>query len=305
MPQYSVVVPVYNGAHTVEALYQKTADFFVLQKLSFEIIFVDDASKDNSWQVLKELKKQHSDTVKIYKLAKNSGQQKATLCGINQTNGKYIITIDDDLQTDPFEIKKLIVHQQETNADLVYGTYPSKKHSWFRNIGSKIVNWFFYKFSSTYHNGSSFRLIKKEITDNLKNVYQKNLLLDEILCWYTDSISHTTVEHHNSLKGKSEYSTLKLILMTMNYIISYTIIPLRLMTYMGLLFSIVTFFFGLYFIYQKLFSYAELGFTSLIVAISFSTSLILFALGIIGEYITRLYSKDASKPIYIIKEYEA
>jgi hypothetical protein len=74
---------------------------------------------------------------------------------------------------------------------------------------------------------------------------------------------------------------------------------------MGLLFSIVTFFFGLYFIYQKLFSYAELGFTSLIVAISFSTSLILFALGIIGEYITRLYSKDSSKPIYVIKEYEA
>jgi hypothetical protein len=74
---------------------------------------------------------------------------------------------------------------------------------------------------------------------------------------------------------------------------------------MGLIFSIVTFIFGLYFIYQKLFSYAELGFTSLIVAISFSTSLILFALGIIGEYITRLYSKDASKPIYVIKEYEA
>jgi glycosyltransferase involved in cell wall biosynthesis len=305
MPQYSVVVPVYNGANTVQALYQKTADFFVLQKLSFEIIFVDDASKDNSWQVLKALKKQSPQNISIYRLAKNAGQQKATLCGINQTNGNYIITIDDDLQTDPFEIKKLIAHQQETNADLVYGTYAEKKHSWFRNVGSKIVNWLFHKFSSTYTSGSSFRLIKKEVSDNLKNIYQKNLLLDEILCWYTDNISHTTVEHHESLKGKSEYSTIKLMLMTMNYIISYTIIPLRLMTYMGLIFSIVTFIFGLYFIYQKLFSYAELGFTSLIVAISFSTSLILFALGIIGEYITRLYSKDASKPIYVIKEYEA
>ena len=305
MPQYSVVVPVYNGANTVQALHQKTADFFVLQKLSFEIIFVDDASKDNSWQVLKALKKQSPQNISIYRLAKNAGQQKATLCGINQTNGNYIITIDDDLQTDPFEIKKLIAHQQETNADLVYGTYAEKKHSWFRNVGSKIVNWLFHKFSSTYTSGSSFRLIKKEVSDNLKNIYQKNLLLDEILCWYTDNISHTTVEHHESLKGKSEYSTIKLMLMTMNYIISYTIIPLRLMTYMGLFFSIVTFFFGLYFIYQKLFSYAELGFTSLIVAISFSTSLILFALGIIGEYITRLYSKDASKPIYVIKEYEA
>jgi undecaprenyl-phosphate 4-deoxy-4-formamido-L-arabinose transferase len=305
MPQYSVVVPVYNGANTIKVLYQKTADFFVFHKLSFEIIYVDDASADNSWQILKELKSENTNTVKIFKLARNAGQQKATLCGINQANGKFIITIDDDLQTDPFEIKKLIDHQQETNADLVYGTYVSKKHSWFRNIGSKVVNWLFHKFSSTYHSGSSFRLIKKEITQNLKNIYQKRLLLDEILCWYTDSISHTTVEHHSSLKVKSEYSTLKLMLMTISYIISYTIIPLRLMTYMGLLFSIVTFFFGLYFIYQKLFSYAELGFTSLIVAISFSTSLILFALGIIGEYITRLYSKDSSKPIYVIKEYEA
>lgn len=305
MPQYSVVVPVYNGANTVKALYQKTADFFILQKLSFEMIFVDDASGDNSWQVLKELKSQHSETIKIFKLARNTGQQKATLCGINQASGKYVITIDDDLQTDPFEIKKLIAHQQETNADLVYGTYGQKKHNIVRNLGSKVVNWLFHKFSSTYHSGSSFRLIKKEITQNLKNVYQKRLLLDEVLCWYTDNISHTVVEHHDSAKGKSEYSTIKLILITLSYIISYTIIPLRLMTYMGLLFSIITFFFGIYFIYQKLFSYAELGFTSIIVAISFSTSLILFALGIIGEYITRIYSKDSSKPIYVIKESEA
>ncbi len=305
MPQYSVIVPVYNGVATIEGLCRKIADFFVLQKLSFEIIFVDDASKDNSWQVLKDIKKQYSESVKIYRLARNSGQQKATLCGINQASGKYIITIDDDLQTDPFEIKKLITHQQQTNADLVYGTYVVKKHNLFRNIGSRVVNWFFHNFSSTYNNGSSFRLIKKEIADNLKNIYQRNLLLDEVLCWYTDNISHTTVLHQESAKGKSQYSTIKLVLITLSYIISYTIIPLRLMTYMGLFFSIITFFFGLYFIYQKLFDFVELGFTSLIVAISFSTSLILFALGIIGEYITRIYSKDSSKPIYVIKESEA
>jgi undecaprenyl-phosphate 4-deoxy-4-formamido-L-arabinose transferase len=304
MPQYSVVVPVYNGAETVYALYKKTAEFFQNNNLNFEIIFVDDASKDNSWNTLKDLKAQFGSTVKIFRLARNAGQQKATLCGINQSMGEFIITIDDDLQTHPVEIEKLIKQQQLTNADLVYGVYALKKHSFLRNTGSKIVNWFFNTFSNTYGNGSSFRLIKISTTENLKSVYQKHLLLDEILCWYTDNITHIEVEHHNSIKGKSQYSTVKLLFITLSYILSYTIIPLRLMTYTGLLFSIITFFIGIYYIYQKLFSYVELGFTSLIVAISFSTSLILFALGIIGEYITRLYSKENSKPIYIIKESE-
>ena len=154
---------------------------------------------------------------------------------------------------------------------------------------------------STSGNGSSFRLISRPLADNLKMLNQKYLLLDEVLSWYTASIAHIQVEHHERTIGRSGYSTLKLVFMTINYIINYTIIPLRLMTYMGLLFSIITFGLSIYYVYDKLVRSIELGFTSLIVAIFFSTSLILFCLGIIGEYISRLYSRDGS-PHYIIKE---
>jgi glycosyltransferase involved in cell wall biosynthesis len=299
---YSVVVPVYRSEGTLFSLMQQTDSFFTSYGHTYEIIFVDDASPDNCWQELKRIKAAYPRQSKIFKLAKNAGQQNATLCGMLHATGDYIVTIDDDLQVEPVEIAKLIKKKDETGSDLVYGTYGTKHHHIIRNIGSIIVNKFFKFFSNTYGNGSSFRLINRDITKNMTTVYQKYLLLDEILSWHTDNINHTDVIHHPRRDGKSGYSIPKLIFLTINYIINYTIIPLRLMTYGGMFFSIVTFFFGMYFIYRKYVDYVELGFTSLMVAIFFSTSLILFCLGIIGEYITRLYSKESSRPIYVIKE---
>lgn len=301
-PVYSVVVPVYKSEKTLLPLTQQLDGFFKNINTSHEIIFVDDASPDECWHELKNIKSQFPDTVKIFKLAKNAGQHNATLCGILHAKGDYIITIDDDLQIEPIEIGKLIQKQKETSADLVYGVYGKKHHHFFRNMGSKFVNAFFKYFSNTYGNGSSFRLINRNITESMTAVYQKYLLLDEILCWHTDNITHVGVNHHPRKDGKSGYSMLKLFFLTMNYMINYTIIPLRIMTYGGMLASIITFAFGMYFIYKKLHDYVELGYTSIIVSIFFSSGLILFCLGIIGEYITRIYSKDSSRPLFVIKE---
>jgi glycosyltransferase involved in cell wall biosynthesis len=301
-PLYSVVVPVFRSESTLFPLTQQLHDFFHSIHASFEIIFVDDASPDNCWNQLKKIKQQFPATVKIFRLAKNAGQHNATLCGILHSKGHFIVTIDDDLQIDPAEINKLIRKQKETSADLVYGVFGKKHHHILRNIGSKFVNAFFKYFSNTYGNGSSFRLINRSITESMTAVYQKYLLLDEILCWHTDNITHVEVAHRPRKNGKSGYSLLRLFFLTINYMINYTVVPLRIMTYGGLFASVVTFGIGLYYIYKKLYDYVELGFTSLIVAIFFSSGLILFCLGIIGEYITRIYSKETSRPLYVIKE---
>jgi len=300
--RYSVVVPVYRGEKTLMPLMQQLDDFFTGKTLSYEVVFVDDASPDNCWEELKLIKQRYPDKAKIYRLSKNAGQHNATLCGILHASGDFIVTIDDDLQVEPKEIEKLIDRQKETGKDLVYGVYDVKHHNVIRNAGSKFINSFFKYFSNTYGNGSSFRLINASITKNMSAVYQKYLLLDEILSWHTENITHVEVKHHPRQNGVSGYSTAKLVLLTLNYIINYTVIPLRLMTYIGMLFSFISFCFGIYFIYKKYFDYVELGFTSLIVAIFFSSGLMLFCLGIIGEYITRLYSKESSRPIYVIKE---
>lgn len=297
----SVVVPVFNGANSLEALFHRTQKVMDGLGMDFQIVFVDDRSPDNSWDVINDLKQRYPKNVKAIRLAKNAGQHNATLCGIHHSSGSLIVTIDDDLQVPPEEIPKLIAKRDETGADLVYGLFKDKKHSAVRNLGSLLVNKFFYLFANTNGGGSSFRLITKELADHLKSLHQKYLLLDEVLSWYTNSVTSTTVEHHARMDGRSGYSLFKLVLLTFNYIISYTVIPLRFMTWVGMIGALVTFILSLYYIYDKLFNAVELGFTSLIVAVFFSTSLILFSLGIIGEYISRLFVRDGS-PHYIVKE---
>ncbi len=298
---YAIIVPVYNGANTLVELFERTRATLEGIGATFKMVFVDDCSKDDSWEIIKMLKKQYPKHVTAIKLARNSGQHNATLCGLHHGNADYLITIDDDLQIPPEEILKLIERQTATEADLIYGTFNDKKHAPVRNFGSMLVNKFFYYFANTSGKGSSFRLVSGVLAERLKNVNQKYLLLDEVLSWYTSSVANIAVDHQLRKKGRSGYSTFKLVLLTLNYIISYTVIPLRLMTYVGIFGSITCLVLSIIYIYQKLSFDVELGFTSLIVAIFFSTSLILFCLGIIGEYISRLYNKDGST-YYVIKE---
>lgn len=297
----SVVVPVFNGSQSLDALFNRTRAVMDQNGHSFEMVFVDDCSPDDSWQQILALKEKHPTKVRAIKLAKNTGQHNATLCGMHHSEGDLIVTIDDDLQIPPEEITKLVEKHRESGCDLVYGVFKDKKHSLVRNAGSWMVNKFFRIFAHTSGDGSSFRLMTRQLAGNLKHLNQKYLLLDEVLGWYTNSICSVTVTHHARTLGASNYSTLRLVFITINYIINYTAIPLRLMTYVGLLGSMVTFIISLYYIHAKLFKAVELGFTSLIVSIFFSTSVMLFCLGIIGEYISRLFTKDGS-PHYIIKE---
>lgn len=298
---YAIVVPVYNSADSLTELFDRIRTTMDNIGAAFRVVFVDDYSKDNSWETIKALKKKYPKQVTAIKLARNTGQHNATLCGLHHANADFAITIDDDLQIPPEEIPKLINCQNSSDADLVYGVFNEKKHAPLRNAGSWFVNKFFYYFANTSGEGSSFRLVSGELAERLRNVNQKYLLLDEVLSWYTSSVANISVDHHSRNNGRSGYSTFKLILLTFNYIINYTVLPLRLMTYLGIFGSLICLVLSIIYIYQKLSYDVELGFTSLIVAIFFSTSLILFCLGIIGEYISRLYTKDGSS-YYVIKE---
>jgi glycosyltransferase involved in cell wall biosynthesis len=299
---YSVVIPVYGGAQTLAALTERI--FPVMESIghTVQIIIVDDASPDGSWKAIPALVARYPGKVKAIRLAKNSGQQSATLCGIHHATGKWIITMDDDLQHLPEEIPHLIARQQETGADLVYAIFPQKQHSRFRNAGSWTFNRLFGLIGSTSGNGSSFRLINGTVCDGLMKNYHRHMLLDEVLSWHASTVAHVKVKHNARESGNSGYNGFKLFLMTMNYVVNYTVIPLRMMTYGGLISSFITFCIGIYFIWQKLYADVELGFTSIVVAIFFSTSLILFSLGIIGEYISRMYVKDWNRPQYLIGE---
>jgi polyisoprenyl-phosphate glycosyltransferase len=299
--EFSVVVPVYNSEKTLEELYQRIDKFFNKIQKSFEVIFVDDGSTDKSWQVISVLKKQYPQTITAVKLTQNYGQHNALFCGLTFVKGQWIITIDDDLQTPPEEIEKLITTQEHSGADLTYGYYEKKKHSFIRNVGSWFIEKTFKNFANTSGKGSSFKLINASVTEKVISRNYRMFFLDEILAWHTDNITHVMVNHLPRKEGKSGYTLFKLFKITLKLVVGYTAFPLKILSWFGLISALICLGFVCYFVYQKFTYGAELGFTTLIVSIFFSTGLILFSLGIIGEYIRRLYIGETGKPSYTVK----
>ena len=300
-PFYSIVVPVFNSEASLRELFDRLIPVMESLHQPYEMVFVDDGSADGSWSVLKSLKEERPESTTVIRLAKNFGQHSATFCGFSFARGEYIITLDDDLQCPPEEIPKLTQRLQETDAELVYGIYGKPRHPFLRSVGSRL----FKRFSSIIgrpEQGSSFRLISSNITKKIIDNHQNFVFIDEILHWYTDYVALTRVEHHPRKYKSSTYSPRKIWNLLANITIYYTNIPLKLMVYGGLISSAFFFILSVYFIAKKIFLNVPLGYTSLIVAILFSTSLILLSLGVIGEYLSRIYMVQNKKPLYSIKK---
>ena len=171
-----------------------------------------------------------------------------------------------------------------------------------RNIGSQSLK----KSAKVFHNspgeGSSFRLLTADLAKKILHHEQNFIFLDEVLLWYTDDISFVEVKHLPRKYQQSGYSFTKLIRLFTNLVLYYTMVPLKFLVYGGFIISLVTFFVGLSFIIKKLVFNVPLGYTSLIVTILFSTSIILFSLGVLGEYLSRIYQVQNRKPPYSIKK---
>ncbi len=301
MPSLSIIIPVYNSQDSLQELYSGLEKTLREITRDYEIIFVDDNSKDDSWSVLQQIKAGNPAPVRLIRLARNFGQHNATLCGITMARNDLIITIDDDLQTRPEDIAQLVSHYSATGCDVVYGIPKNKKsHSLVRNGGSKALKAASKSFRGTPGDGSSFRLMTKDIAAKLAAHQFHFVFLDEILLWYTDNIGFVQVEHLQRKYNESGYTVKKLLHLTANLVIFYTDAPLKIMVYGGFIASFLSFFLGLIYIVKKLLFNVPLGYTSLIVAILFSTSIILLSLGIIGEYLSRMYKVQNRKPPYSI-----
>lgn len=302
MLDFSVVVPVHNSEEALEELFSRLNATFNKLGNSFEVIFVDDGSSDNSWEVLKKIKHEFPDLIKVIKLNKNFGQHNATMCGFTFAKGDRVITIDDDLQNPPEEIAKLITAYQVNGSDVTYGIYSKKQHTFARNIMSKGVKKSSKVFMKGLGNGSSFRIINNTI---IKKILDHNItfvFIDEVLQWYTSKITFVDVEHKKRKHNKSGYSSFKLFNIGSNLIYYYTNIPLKLMVYGGMIISLLSFILAIKYTIQKIFYDVPAGYTSIIVAVLFSTGIIVFSLGIIGGYLSRIQLVQNKKPPFHIEE---
>jgi len=299
---YSVIVPVFNSQNTLEELFERIQKLFIQLNYSFEVIFVEDGGVDHSWEVIAEIKKKYPKNIIAIRLSKNFGQHNAIFCGMGFASGKFIITLDDDLQIPPEEIEKLIAENNLKEPDLVYGYYSRKKHNILRNIASRFVKKGAKKVLDAPGEGSSFKLITADLVHKILNHPQEFVFIDELLLWYTDNIAFCEVNHQKRATGKSGYSKLKLFKLFTNLMIYYTTVPLKLMTIIGFLTSFFAFAFAFYRIYRKMNFNVPLGYTSIIVTILVSTGILLFSMGILGEYLNRIYKVQNRKPPFSIRK---
>lgn len=299
---YSLIIPVYNSAGTLPALVEEVEH--ALANESVQLVFIDDYSSDNSWEILLGIKETSKREVVLVSLASNYGQHAALFCGLQYAEGEHVVTLDDDLQHRPQEIVKLMDSMKAEKSDLVYGIYAQKKHGLVRNTGSKMFAAIVNKFASTPLQGSSFKIIHADLVEKVLMHQHYNFYLDEVLAWYSKKTSFTQVEHAERTIGSSGYSPMSLISMSLRILLNYTALPLKFITSLGMVSSLISFGFGIFYIYEKLNNQAQSGFTAIIVSIFFSTGLILFSLGIMGEYISRIFLIQTGKPPFKIRTVE-
>jgi undecaprenyl-phosphate 4-deoxy-4-formamido-L-arabinose transferase len=296
----SVVIPVYNGAKTIEALVQRLGQVLPTVAEAFEVILVNDGSPDHSWEIIIALSKQYP-WVRGVNLMRNCGQHNALLCGIRAACYEITITMDDDLQHPPEEIPKLLTRMQE-NFDVVYGVPRRYQHIWWRTLFAALtkraVAWVM-RIPSVQDIGS-YRAFRTKIRQAFEHFRGSDVLIDVLLSWGTNRFASVTVEEDSRMAGKSNYNFAKLVRVSLLVLTSYTTAPLRFASIMGFLFTIFGGLVFLYVIITYLLDGSIPGFPFLASTITIFSGVQLFALGIFGEYLARVFNRTGGRPPYTI-----
>lgn len=296
----SVIIPVYNSEKTISKLVEHVLE--TLDKKTLEIVLVNDGSRDRSEWVCSQLAKKFSQ-VKFISLRRNSGEFNAVMCGLNHAVGDYCVMIDDDFQNPPTEILKLIETARNGDFDVVYSYYEKKEHSLFRNFGSWLVNrvttWLLEKPSDLYL--SSFKLISLPVVQEIIKYKGPYPYIDGLIFRVTRNVGRVQVSHNAREEGESGYTLRKLTSLFMTILFGYSLKPLRLLTATGLTFTTLSVLavvldFVLYLIHSQFFVL-----NSILSAITFFSGLILTSLGLVGEYVGRIFMVQSGLPQYVEK----
>jgi dolichol-phosphate mannosyltransferase/undecaprenyl-phosphate 4-deoxy-4-formamido-L-arabinose transferase len=304
MKLVSIVIPVYNSTASLVLLSERIKIVFQALDYAYELIFIDDKSPNTkSWEILELIAKKDTN-VKIIQLTRNFGQQAATLCGIEYAKGDFVLTMDDDLQHSPEDIPLLL---SQNKHDIVIGVFKSKKHSYFKRATSKIKAYFDYIIIGKPKGIqlSSFRLFNRIIVDGMLKIKTAYPFIPALMFYVSKDVIGVELLHYNRHEGKTNYNFLKLVKVFSNLIINNSSFLLKLIGQIGISISVINLIVACIIIYRKLFlGISVIGWASNMVALLFIGGLILFSLGIIGEYLIRIVSGIEQKPTYLIRKKE-
>lgn len=300
----SIVIPVYRSESTIGPLVDSLVDS-LNARYSLEIILVNDCSPDNSEEVCIGLFNKYRTIVKFYSLAKNVGEHNTVMAGLNKSSGEWVVIMDDDLQNPTSEVIKLASYASEHTYDVVYSDYDDKRHSLFRNLGSwlndKIANVMLKKPKNLYL--SSFKVMNRFLVDEVISYTLPYVYIDGLILRATSNIGKWKVVHHRRAHGSSGYTVKKLFSLWLNMFTNFSILPLRIATWVGFAFAALGFLSGIETILEKILNpELPMGYAFLVFLITVFAGAQLIAIGMVGEYLGRIFVYQNKAPQYSIRK---
>ena len=300
----SVVIPVYKSEHILPELHTRLQNVFKKMVVGYEIIMVNDCSPDNSWEIMSNLSTNNPETKSIL-LRKNVGYECAVMAGLSFAKGEYVVMMDDDLQHIPEDIPKLL-NEIEKGFDVIYANFLNKQQSLIKNMGS----WFNGKVAQLVINKpkdiylSPFKIMKKDIVDEILRYEGLFPYVDGLIFRITSSINQIHITHHKRKIGSGNYNLYRSIKIWLSLATGFSTMPLRLTTFVGISMFIFSFFISLFLIVWKFFFGGEApeGWATVILVVAAIGGIQLASIGIVGEYIARIFLDVSQKSRFAIKK---
>ena len=301
-PHLSIVIPLYNAAATLLALHREVSALKV--EGGHELIIVNDGSRDETEAVALKLTRESELPMTFLSLSRNFGEHNAVLAGLRAVSGRYVVTMDDDLQNPPSEALKLLAVAEAEKRDVVYAIYERKEHSWWRNAGSRLTNliadFVVEKPRKLYL--SSFRCLSRFVADEVGKSRTPYPYIDGLIFQVTQNAGTVRVRHVERAQGSSGYNVSKLVRLWISMLVNVSILPLRLMTFAGMLTSALGFLAVIEVVLEHLLYKTPTGWSSLMAAMLLLSGTQLLLLGILGEYVGRIYLGISEKPQSVVRE---
>jgi len=302
-PKLSIILPVFNEAPNLVKMHQEL--LATLEKLdtTFEIIFVDDGSSDGSFEIVKQLNKENSRVGGI-SFSRNFGHQIAIMAGLEKANGEIVITMDADLQHPPDIIPKLIAKHYEGYDIVNTRRIDDESISLFKKITAK----YFYKLINMLSDiqieaaAADFRLMTRKAVDAFLNIPERDRFTRGLVSWMGFNQAIIPYQARKRFAGTTKYSFSKMLRFAMDGIISFSVRPLKLSFFVGTFAIIFSFLYAVYAIFKFFNGETEPGWASLLISVLFLGGMILMSLGVIGEYIARIFNEVKARPLYFIKD---
>jgi undecaprenyl-phosphate 4-deoxy-4-formamido-L-arabinose transferase len=300
---YSAVIPLFNDGAILPELHRRVSAVMASLAEPYEIIYVDDGSRDNTFAVLNEIHQADPLHVKGVRLVRNFGQHPAVTAGFEQTSGQIVITLDSDLQNPPEEISTLLAKLAE-GYEVVVGWRQMRQDSIWRTLPSKFINWLIASATGVklHDYGSMLRVYRREVVQLLNQTHESAKFITALTSWLGVRIAEVPVRHEAAADGQSRYNFRRLFRMTMDLATGYSLVPIQMVTAMGLLMAAIGIGAGLFLLaWRIILATNTTGLSSFIALLLLLFGIQLAGLGIIGEYIGRIYIEVRGRPYYLVR----